>query len=144
MTLGNLMFITADFLLVNFIWLHVSVSSWVWSDFRRILPKRNEPKKATQQADQNTVLLSWDQLLVAISWPIIFSKGNDITNLDLFVMAEYRDTLAPFSITLMKKIIFEFRFQVSDFVRSFQIQQVNFDRIQIQFFAGQGPINVSS
>jgi hypothetical protein len=72
--------------------------------FWKNLPKRNEPKKATQQADQNIVLLSWDQLLVAISWPIIFSKENDITNLDLFLMAEYRDTfLAPFSITLMKK-----------------------------------------
>ncbi len=99
------MFTTAEPLLVNFIWLHVSVFSGSdWSDFGRISPKWNEPKKATQQADQNTVLLSWDHFFVAISWPIIFSKGNDTTNLDFFVMVEYRDMFfTPFSITLMKK-----------------------------------------
>jgi hypothetical protein len=103
MTLGNLIFTTADFLLVNYIWLHVNVSGSLWSDFGSISPKRNEPKKATQQANQNTSLLSWDQLLLAISWPIIFSRGKGITNFEFFVMEKRNIFLAPFNIALMKK-----------------------------------------
>jgi hypothetical protein len=67
MTLGNLMFITTELFFVNFTWFQVSVSGSCSSDFGRISPKRKEPKNATQHAAQKTDLLSWDQLLIAIS-----------------------------------------------------------------------------
>jgi hypothetical protein len=73
---------------VNFIWFHDNVSGSLWSDFGRISPSRNEPKKATQQADHNTDLLSADQLVEAISCPIIFSRGKDMTNLVFFEIVE--------------------------------------------------------
>ncbi len=104
MTLRNLMFTTTKLFFVNFTWFQVSVSDSCSSDFGRISPKQKEPKNATQHAVQKTNLLSWDQLLIAISWPSNFSSGKDILNLDLLEMAEYRDMFfAPFSTALLKK-----------------------------------------
>ncbi len=84
---------------------HVSVSEQkMKSFFERISPILNEPKKATQQAAQKTLLLSVDQLLQAISWPRIFRRGRVITNFAFFVMFEYSERFsAPFIIDLMKK-----------------------------------------
>jgi hypothetical protein len=103
MTLGNLMFITTELFFVNFIWFQVSVSGSCSFDLGSISPRRKEPKNATQHAVQNTDLLSWDQLLVAISWPSSFKSGNDITNLERLEMEEYSEMfLAPFIIAFMK------------------------------------------
>jgi hypothetical protein len=103
MTLGNLMFITTELFFVNFIWFQVSVSGSCSFVFGSISRRRNDPKNATQHAVQKTDLLSWDQLLVAISWPVSFKSGNDITNLDRLEMDEYREMfLAPFIIAAMK------------------------------------------
>jgi hypothetical protein len=103
MTLGNLILITTEPFLENFIWFQDNVSGSRPFDFGKISPRRKEPKKATQHAVQNTDLLSWDQSLVAISWPSSFSKGKDITNLDRLQMVEYREMfLAPFIIALIK------------------------------------------
>jgi hypothetical protein len=103
MTLGNLMFITTELFFVNFIWFQVSVFGSCSFDLGSISPMRKEPKNATQHAVQNTDLLSWDQLLVAISWPSSFKSGNDITNLERLEMEEYSEMfLAPFNIALMK------------------------------------------
>ncbi len=70
----------------------------------RISPILKEPKKATQHAAQKTLLLSVDQLLVAISCPRIFRSGRVMTSLACFVMFEYREIFsAPFIMDLIKK-----------------------------------------
>ncbi len=80
------------------------ISGSVPSDLGRISPSLNEPKNAVQQAAQKTFLLSRSQLLIAISWPISFSKGKDIANLEELLSSAYRDTFfAPLSIALTKK-----------------------------------------
>jgi hypothetical protein len=84
-TLGKRMFITTDPMSVNLIWLHVRFSM-LFSDLGRISPSLKEPKKTMQHAAQKTSLLSFDQLLNAISWPMIFNNGKDMTNLDFLVM----------------------------------------------------------
>jgi hypothetical protein len=75
-----------------------------FSFFERISPILNDPKNATQQAAQKTLLLSVDQLLVAISWPRILRSGRVMTNFACFVMFEYKERFsAPFIMDLMKK-----------------------------------------
>ena len=75
-----------------------------FSEDIRISHIRKDPKKARQQADQNTLLLSEDQELFAISCPSIFSSGSVIISLALLAMFSYRAKFsAPLSIDLMKK-----------------------------------------
>ncbi len=77
---GNLTWIVAISGIDKLIQSHVKVSvQKECSFFERISPILKEPKKATQQAAQKTLLLSVDQLLQAISWPRIFRSGRVMT-----------------------------------------------------------------
>ncbi len=77
---------TAEFFDVKVTQSQVSVSAEkLCSSLESSSPILNEPKNAMQQAPQNTLLLVSDQLLLAISCPSIFNKGNNITSLACFV-----------------------------------------------------------
>ncbi len=78
---GNRMFIMADFLFVKIILSQVSVLKPNGGyPTGRISPNRNEPNNVTQQADQNSVLLSFFYEFDAISLPNFFKSWKDITN----------------------------------------------------------------
>ncbi len=71
---GKRMLITAEFLLVKVTLSQVRVSKLYGGRPQgRISLMRKDPKKATQHAAQNNVLLSFSQELNAISWPAIFN-----------------------------------------------------------------------
>ncbi len=86
---GNLTWMVAVSGTEKFIQFQVKVSvQKEFSFLERISPNLKEPKKATQQAAQKTLLLSVDQLLLAISWPRIFRSGRVMTNFACLVMLE--------------------------------------------------------
>ena len=63
----------------------------------KISPTLNPPKNIMQQADQNTLLLSESQLLIAIPWPISFRRERVITFLFLVSNSDWNSRfLQPF------------------------------------------------
>jgi hypothetical protein len=67
-------------------------------------PILNEPKKATQQAVHNTLLLFSGHAQLAISCPRMFKRGRVMTNLALLLILLYKARLlAPLNMEFTKK-----------------------------------------